>query len=255
MADHPTASIIISMHHVVKVGFLVFFLSAPAHGKVCSDPVHLTFDVGNMSTSDYVAQVLKEKNIRARFFLANNPTSSGSNALTQHWGRYWQTRVNEGHEFGNHTWSHYFVRSDIGNDRIKAYSQNGSLVRLNKQSYCQELKKVKNTFYRLTKHNIDNVWRAPAGRTTQNSIRWATECGYPEHMGWSSAGYIRDDLPSEQLSNEDLLEKAVSTVKPGDIILMHLGTWKRKIQAAKILPRLVDELRARGMCFTPLIAE
>jgi len=245
--------ITINMLYDVKGIFLsLLFFSTSAYSGGCPSPVYLTFDTGNMSTAKQIAQVLKKKNIRARFFLANNPTKSGASALSSSWKSYWQSRVNEGHTFGNHTWSHYFVRSDIGTISIKAYNRKGGLVKLNKKTYCAELAKVKRAFYKLTGYQVSGVWRAPAGRTTQNSIRWAAECGYPIHMGWSTAGYIRDDLPSEKYPNKVLLDKAATLIQEGDIVLMHLGTWQRKKQAASILVNLIDKLRSRGLCFESL---
>jgi len=250
------AFITISMPHAVKGIFLsLLFFSTSANSGSCPSPVYLTFDTGNMSTAKHIAQVLKKKNVRARFFLANNQTKSGANALSSSWKSYWRSRVSEGHTFGNHTWSHYFVRSDMGTKTIKAYNRKGGLVKLNKKAYCTDLARVQTAFYKLTGHQIGGIWRAPAGRTTQNSIRWAAECGYPIHMGWSTAGYIRDDLSSEKYTNKMLLDKAANLIQKGDIVLMHLGTWKRKKQAAGILANLIDKLRSRGLCFESLSAQ
>lgn len=238
------------MLHVVKNIFLPMLLvNSVAYGESCLNPVYLTLDTGNMSTAEQIAKTLKQKNVHATFFLANNPTASGGNALTEYWSGYWQARVSEGHEFGNHTWSHYFARKDNDDGSLTAYSTGGSLIKLNKESFCAELSQVKSAFYELTRHQINNIWRAPAGRTTRNSVQWAADCGYPVHVGWSTAGYIRDDLPSEQYTNQKLLDKASSLIQKGDVILMHLGVWKRKDQAAVILPDLIDNLRARGFCF------
>jgi len=245
--------ITINMPYAVKGIFLyLLFFSTFANSGSCPSPVYLTFDTGNMSTAKHIAQILKQKNVRARFFLANNPTKSGASALSSPWKSYWKSRVNEGHTFGNHTWSHYFVRSDMGTKSIKAYNRKGGVVKLNKKTYCAELTRVQSTFYKLTGHKISGVWRAPAGRTTQNSIRWAAECGYPIHMGWSTAGYIRDDLSSKKYPNKILLDKAATLIHEGDIVLMHLGTWQRKKQAAGILANLIDKLRSRGLCFESL---
>jgi len=248
--------IIINMLHVTKIAFAVLlFISTALHGadnSGCSNPVYLTFDTGNMKTAEEIANTLKQKNVRATFFLANNKTFKGTKALSPAWQKFWKTRVSEGHGFGNHTWSHYFVRQDINKSTLKAYGWNGKPVKLNERAFCAELKKVQSAFYKLTGYKLDKIWRAPAGRTTQNSIRWAAGCGYPIHVGWSKAGYIRDDISSERLSNRQLLKHASKHIKKGDIVLMHLGVWDRKEQAASILPALIDNLRKRRLCFMPL---
>lgn len=218
----------------------------------CDKPVNLTFDVGNMSSAEFIARTLKQYNIRATFFLANNPTRTGANALTEKWRTFWKQRVAEGHQFGNHTWSHYFIRQDLSDNWVQGFTRNGGKIRLDKTAFCSELQHVGSAFYALTGKKLLPVWRAPAGRTTQNTLRWAKECGYPKHIGWSKAGYIHDDLSSDTYPNSMLLEKASRQIQAGDTVLMHLGVWNRKVPAATILPDLIASLKKRGLCFTPL---
>ena len=52
----------------------------------------------------------------------------------------------------------------------------------------------------------------------------ARACGYA-HVGWSPAGFLGDELPSDKYPNRVLLERALKTIRPGDILLAHLGIW------------------------------
>ena len=50
-----------------------------------------------------------------------------------------------------------------------------------------------------------------------------------------------------------LLEKALRDVKPGDILLAHLGIWERQDPwAPAVLEPLMTGLEQRGLCFAPL---
>lgn len=227
-------------------------LAAEVSASQCNGTVYLTFDTGNMEQAEFIARTLKERGIRATFFLANTPTRRGDHALDQSWRDYWRERVSEGHTFGNHTWSHYYARKDLANGQLQLADRSGKRVVLNNSQYCSELQRVDKQFQKLTGKPLSAMWRAPGGRTTQQSLRWANDCGYPLHVGWDPAGYIGDDLPSETYSNQQLLNKALKNINSGDIILMHLGIWNRKTPLAPILPELVDGLQQRGFCFEVL---
>lgn len=123
---------------------------------------------------------------------------------------------------------------------------------MNEAQYCRELTRVDQAFYRLTGTHLSGIWRAPGGRTTQRSIRWAAACGYPVHVGWTRAGFLGDELPSEKYPNDMLLHKALRDLKPGDVTLMHLGIHSRHQPLADILQPLIRGLKARGMCFATI---
>lgn len=232
---------------------LVIVLGGFVFGSVfageCRQTAYLTFDTGNMAHAQFIADTLRQRNIRATFFLSNTPTYRNDHALDESWRDYWQQRVSEGHVMGNHTWSHYFARNDDSDGRLRVVDRSGKTHHLSKLQWCEELSRVEQQFNKLTGRRMNAIWRAPGGRTTQQSLRWAAQCGYPVHIGWDDAGYIGDDVPSERVSNETLLANALKNIRNGDIVLMHLGIWSRKTPAAPILPRLLDGLEQRGFCF------
>lgn len=71
------------------------------------------------------------------------------------------------------------------------------------------------------------LYRAPGGKTSPALLKAARECGY-EHVGWAQAGFLGDELPSDKFPNARLLEQALRNIKPGDILLAHLGIWSRQ---------------------------
>jgi peptidoglycan/xylan/chitin deacetylase (PgdA/CDA1 family) len=204
-----------------------------------------------MRSAELIAQTLREENVKATFFLANEKTFRGDYSLDPAWDGYWKRLADEGHRFGNHTWSHLYARGDEGG-KVIADNGSGERVALDRGRFCEELARVDKAFERATARRLSGLWRAPGWRTTYQSMRFAASCGYPLHVGTDDAGYIRDDLPSEQVPNQQLLERALKKLRGGDVITMHLGIESRKEPAAPILKPLIQGLKKRGLCFATL---
>jgi peptidoglycan/xylan/chitin deacetylase (PgdA/CDA1 family) len=50
-----------------------------------------------------------------------------------------------------------------------------------------------------------------------------------------------------------LLQKALKNIRPGDILMAHLGIWSRQDPwAPAVLEPLIVGLKARGLCFATL---
>ena len=72
-------------------------------------------------------------------------------------------------------------------------------------------------------------------------------------MGWAPAGFLGDELPSDRYPNQALLAKALRDIRPGDILLAHLGIWSRKdAWAPGVLEPLITGLQQKGYCFATL---
>lgn len=227
--------------------------AAPLAGAAdCKGTVYLTFDTGNMSQAKTIARILNQEQVKATFFLANEKTKRGDHALDPSWREYWRARVAEGHSFGNHTFRHTYLKRDLPDGKVLAAVDNGPEIKLDERGFCAELKKVDDTFHGLTGQRLGGLWRAPGGHTTQQSIRWAANCGYPVHVHWDEAGFIGDELPSETFPNDKLLKQALARIKPGTVAMMHLGIWSRREPLAPALEPLIQGLKMRGYCFAPL---
>ena len=234
--------------------------AAPSEARRCPDgraPIYLTFDTGSESQAELIHDVLARHRARATFFLANERTVRGDWSLDEAWAPYWKTLAAEGHAFGTHTFDHVYWRDDEGSDRIRVRPQfgaeGGRTLSWNAAQYCGELDRVSQRFEALTGTKLDRFWRAPGGRTSARLIAFGRTCGY-RHFGWSAAGFLGDELPSDRYPNAVLLERALKSLKAGDVVLAHLGIWSRKEPLAPILDPLLTGLEARGHCFATLRA-
>ena len=118
--------------------------------------------------------------------------------------------------------------------------------------YCQEISRAADRLKAITGKAPLPLFRAPGGKTSPQLLAAAKSCGYA-HVGWSPAGFLGDELPSEKYSNKALLQKALRSIRPGDILLAHLGIWSRKDPWAPAnLEPLIVGLKERGFCFRTL---
>jgi peptidoglycan/xylan/chitin deacetylase (PgdA/CDA1 family) len=236
----------------VRLGFVFSAVSAGATAA-CDKPLYLTIDTGGMQSAELIADILNKHDVRATFFVANEKTYRGDYSLDESWAPYWRARAAEGHAFGSHTWRHWYFRRDEPDGRV-AYVAWGGKERelLDRDGVCRELRRPAEAFKVMTGRNLDALWRAPGGRTTPRALEYAKACGFPRHVGWSDAGFLGDELPSDQYPNQLLLERALKNLRAGDVLMMHLGIWSRKEPFAPMLDPLIAGLKARGFCFRTL---
>jgi peptidoglycan/xylan/chitin deacetylase (PgdA/CDA1 family) len=219
-------------------------------------PVYLTLDTGNMRDANDIADFLKERNIKASFFLANEKTVQGGFALDASWAPYWRARVQEGHVFGSHTWRHGRIYPNKTVAQTVAYKPQfgesaGELLNLPVAGFCQELRKVSEVFHAQTGQNLSGLWRAPGGKLSTEALAAAKTCGF-NHVGWSETGFLGDELDSKRYPNDMLVKKALKSVRSGDVLLAHLGIWSRQELFFPALKQIVAGLEAKGFCFKTL---
>jgi len=224
-----------------------------AQPSTCKNTAYLTFDTGNMAVAEYIAQVLKQQNIKATFFLANEKTKQGGYSLDDSWKGYWQERLQEGHRFGSHTYDHSYWVQDVGEGEVMLRPQfgknAGKAIRFDQAQLCHEISRVSTRFQELTGKPIDRIWRAPGGKTSPRLIAMGERCGY-RHIGWSPSGFLGDELDSKRFPNSKLLEQASRGLKNGDIAIAHLGIWSREDPwAPAVLEPLIENWKKRGFCF------
>ncbi|MBW8719471.1 MAG: polysaccharide deacetylase family protein [Variovorax paradoxus] len=227
-------------------------------GASCEKPVYLTLDTGHMGVAPLVADVLKRQNVRVTFFAAAEPTLTGGDSLDSQWAPWWKARAAEGNEFASHTYDHAYWRGDLKgvapSFRIKpsAGALAGREFTWSAAEYCANVSKASERLALITGKKPLPLFRAPGGKTSPRLLAAAKACGF-EHVGWSPAGFLGDELPSEKFSNEKLLSQALESIRPGDILLAHLGIWSRKDPWAPAnLEPLIAGLKAKGFCFETL---
>ncbi|MFT3856625.1 MAG: polysaccharide deacetylase family protein [Aquabacterium sp.] len=236
--------------------------AASAPEPACARPVYLTIDTGHMGVAPLIADVLQRHHVKATFFLADEATQAvngrqAGTTLDEQWAPWWKALASQGHDFGSHTWDHVVWKGEAGGRfRVMATSgpMKGQVQALTPAQYCEELARPARRFAQMTGQSMRALFRAPAGRTSPALLAAAKACGWT-HVGWSPAGFLGDELPSERFSNRALLDQALKNVRPGDILLMHLGIWSRQdAWAPAVLEPLIIGLKSRGLCFVTLRA-
>lgn len=245
---------------VIWLGLVMGFVPAAADARgICTKPLYLTFDTGHMAIAPLIAEVLQRQQVRVTFFAANEPTQQGDGSLGAYWAPWWQARAAEGHAFASHTWNHTYWRADAGTPQAPAFRVRpsagpriGQELMMTADQYCAELDHSAHRLETLTGQKTLPLFRAPGGKTSPRLLAAARQCGYA-HVGWAPAGFLGDELDSEKFSNPVLLERALKSIRSGDILLAHLGIWSRKDPwAPAVLEPLIQGLKERGFCFQTL---
>ena len=218
------------------VGVLAYGLGSPratllAPALVRSlDPheVMLTFDDGpSVPYTGQILDILRSQGIKATFFLC------GANA--QRYPDLVRRIRDEGHEIGNHTWSHHY------------------LYLASRVTIANEIDRTQDVLEKIT--GTRPVWfRPPFG------VR-----GFPLHgilqergmkmMLWSDRGY------DGELDSTGIVAKTLGQLEPGAIVLLHDGfeTYAPGLvdrsATVKALPAIIAGARAAGFAFAALISK
>ena len=214
--------------------------------------VALTFDIGNLSAGKYILDILKKYNVKATFFLANNKSfkvksySNGKpiyyrtlekNKNTKDLAKLILRMHEEGHQVGNHTWSHH--------NWIKSIDVLDKKIKLSKKLFINEMDMVNKRYKEITGVNLSPVWRSPFGACDPKIIRWAKEIGY-DHISWTSG---LDSLDwTDYYSSNSTLDFLKKKTKAGIVYLFHLGNFlrKRNDKIHEILPELITWLKKQN---------
>lgn len=258
MASGPSTTRHAERRRVVLAGLAAALgaSSAGARAQDCGKPVYLTFDTGHMGVAQLVAQVLQRHQVPVTFFAANERTQQGDGSLGEHWAPWWKARAAEGHEFASHTWDHVYWRADLPGGQFRVRASAGPDAGRDQvwgaPQYCAEIARSAQRLQQITGRAPLPLFRAPGGKTSPRLLAAARACGW-QHVGWSPAGFLGDELSSDKVSNAELLARALRDIRSGDILLAHLGIWSRQDPwAPAVLEPLVAGLLERGFCFRTL---
>ena len=246
-----------SLVAIISIAVCAISTGAAAQ-NICESPLYLTFDTGHMGVAPLVADVLRRQQVRVTFFGAAERTQTDGDSLDNHWAPWWKARAAEGHEFASHTYDHAYWRGDEKSiePRFRIAPSAGAFAgrqfTWSAAQYCENIAKAADRLAFVTGKKPLPLFRAPGGKTSPRFLEATRACGW-RHVGWAPAGFLGDELPSEAVSNQQLLAKALQGIRSGDILVAHLGIWSRQDPwAPAVLVPLLQGLKARGFCFATL---
>ncbi len=208
----------------IILAFLLITLFSPiASAKVYYRSYHpkhvlLTFDDGpTPGVTDKILDLLKEENIKATFFVIGQKAAKSPKLL--------QRILEEGHEIGNHTYTHI------------------SLDGISNKDALDEIRWTSNLVFDLTGQYID-IFRPPHGRLTREKTRLVQDSGYDIIMWTVNA----DDFWQEgrgMRSPLSIANRVNNRITKGDIVLMHDNSQ----QIVDALLLIIKHLKKRGFYF------
>jgi len=174
--------------------------------------VALTFDISwGRQTAGPVLDILKEKGVRATFF------------LTGFWAKKQrdiaQRIVADGHEVASH-----------GDDHVNLSRFDGDAIADNILTAHRDLEEATGQqarFFRPPNGDYDDLVVATARQLGYETVIWSLDT-----LDWKNPGV------------DYMVRRVLDNVRPGDIVLMHASDSSKQIHLA--LPRIIDGLRAQG---------
>ncbi|QYC44527.1 Peptidoglycan-N-acetylglucosamine deacetylase [Nonomuraea coxensis DSM 45129] len=175
--------------------------------------VALTFDDGPGDHTGRLLDLLGRRDVRATFFVI------GQMVAADRGGRLTRRIVHEGHEIGNHSWSH------------------PALTGLSDEGVRRELRHTGELVRRLTGVRM-RVMRPPYGATDKHVARETRREGLAQIL-WNV------DTLDWRDRNSEVVARRAGKARPGSIVLMH------DIHATTVraVPHVLDTLSRRGFTF------
>lgn len=201
----------------------------------------LTFDAG--STANGTAQLLA---LFRRLQL--RPTLFVTGAFIRNHPALVRQAVLDGHEIGNHLFTHPHLTTYARNRRQQL------LPNVTRPWFRHQLLETERLFFEATGRRMAPLWRAPYGEENATLRSWAYDLGYL-HVRWSSLqgtsldsrDWVADEHSSLFEDPDRMMKRLLGFPHlEGGIVLMHLSTHRSQ-PPWKVLPRLVEKLRARGI--------
>lgn len=180
--------------------------------------ISLTFDDGpNPNDTPKVLDVLKKYHAKATFFVI------GEHVLR--YPKLTKRIVKEGHELGNHTFSH------------------PSFHNLSSERIHQEIEEGKKAIASVSGKN-GRLFRPPGGAYNEKIVREANKEGYKVIL-WS---WDQDTKDWSRPGVDKIARNVIENASNGDIILFHDHTRGRS-QTIEALQKILPKLKAKGYRF------
>jgi peptidoglycan/xylan/chitin deacetylase (PgdA/CDA1 family) len=182
-------------------------------GREGSGKVALTFDAGASSKpTPSLLDVLHKNGVKATFFLTGKWVEQNPGLVKR--------IAADGHEIGNHTYSHPDLR------------------RLSDDEIGDQLSRTESLVQQAAGVGTKPYFRPPFGARDERVLRVAAEDGY-QCVYWTVDSW---DAFKKGIQASEIDQRVLDRASGGSIVLMHCGSWPT-VQA---LPEIIATLRARG---------
>jgi peptidoglycan/xylan/chitin deacetylase (PgdA/CDA1 family) len=242
----------------IRVGAALFAL-APALAAAPASPPNvlsvpsagphfaLTFDAhAEAQGARELLALLRARGVRASLFVTGR--------FVQRFPAIVREALDDGHEIGNHTYSHPHLTTWEVNRRHQTRPE------VTREMLQSELAQTAAAIETATGRAPAPLWRAPFGEHNAEIRGWASELGLT-HVDWTRADSrsldaldwvenprARNYLGAEAMARRLIEFEARSGVPlAGSIILMHLGTARPDAPLIEALPIFLDETDRRGL--------
>ncbi len=206
----------------ILIGLLLWI---PTSAKDTETPkmIAFTFDDGpNPVETKRLLDGLQERDAKATFFVVGSKIDAGNNDARTEMNIHLVKRMyEEGHEVGNHTYSHCY------------------LSHATKEQVSKELSRTSEIIEAITGEK-PKYMRPPGGDTM--TAPWVREIANPMiTVSWSGV----DTRDWECRDVDKMVQKIVDSAKDGTIVLLH-DNYKTSVDTAL---RAMDILAQQGYCF------
>ena len=226
----------------------------PAIGAVANAGPYfaLTFDahVESAGAAELLA-LLRERHVRATVFVTGRFAETFPELLRQ--------AARDGHEIGNHTWSHPHLTTWAENHR------HDTRPGLTRGLLQDELRRTAAAIAAAIGRTPSPFWRAPYGEHNAVIRGWAAELGltlvdwtHADHDSLDALDWVEEPGTRRYLGPEAMARRLLSfeqrTGVPlaGSIVLMHLGASRPDQPLLEALPIVLDEMDIRGLRPVPV---
>ena len=176
--------------------------------------IALTFDDGpGKTTTPRLLDMLAKRGIKVTFFILGESAQENPEILKR--------EVAEGHEIGNHSWSH------------------PNLGKMSDEAVRGQLQRTQDLVFQLTGIK-PRVMRPPYGSFTEHQRKWAHE-----QFGFPIALWEVDPLDWKKPGASVIAHRILSETRPGYIILAH----DIHAQTIDAMEEVLDGLLAKGFKF------
>ena len=190
-----------------------------SHGPAECNAVHLSFDAGaDRGYTEMILDTVRDEKVTMSFGMTGRWAQQNPDLIKR--------IVDEGHELINHTWSH---------SSFTGYSA-GRPMSVAERRF--ELDRTEDYLVEVTGKTTRPFFRPPYGDRDAGVYKDVSDAGYDYTMMWTIDSFGWNHLPAA-----GIIERCLTRLEPGAIILMHVGI---ESEDGPALRTLIGAIRERG---------